>query len=89
MVKEVTPITGIKEEPPLTNEFRRFVRVFFSRGVVIFGLVIIIALISIAVFAPLLAPYDPIKPDLRATLQKPSSKHLLGTDALGRDTFYD
>lgn len=83
---EETTFTGINEAPPPTNEFRRFLRVFLSRGVVIFGLVVILALIGMALFAPFLAPYDPIKPDLRATLQQPSSKHLLGTDALGRDT---
>jgi peptide/nickel transport system permease protein len=39
-----------------------------------------------AVFAPLLAPYNPYEPNLTHALAKPSSEHLLGTDALGRDT---
>jgi len=38
-------------------------------------------------FAPLLAPYNPREPNTRERLQSPSSKHLLGTDQLGRDTF--
>ena len=41
----------------------------------------------VAVFAPAIAPYDPIKQDLTSTLLGPSGHHLLGTDQLGRDTF--
>lgn len=70
---------------PQISEFRRFRKVFLSRTVVGFGLIIIALLVFMAVFAPLLAPYDPYKPDLLNTLQAPSSKHLLGTDPLGRD----
>jgi len=44
-------------------------------------------LILTAVFGPLLAPEDPLKIDLRNTVQPPSSEHLLGTDTLGRDLF--
>ena len=39
----------------------------------------------VAIFAPLLAPYDPNAVDLGNTLAPPSSEHLLGTDASGRD----
>lgn len=39
----------------------------------------------VAIFAPLLAPYDPIATDLRAILKPPSMEHLLGTDNLGHD----
>lgn len=38
-----------------------------------------------AVFAPVLAPYDPDYVDLNNVLQGPGAGHLLGTDALGRD----
>ena len=38
-----------------------------------------------AVFAPLLAPYDPLSQDLASRLQPPSAEHWLGTDQLGRD----
>jgi peptide/nickel transport system permease protein len=61
-------------------------RVMFGRKLVIFGLVIILAFILVAIFAPLISPYDPYGQDLNATRQSPSSTHLLGTDALGRDT---
>lgn len=74
------------EAPPRVNEWRRFCRVFFARKLVILGLVVLFLLVFTAIFAPWLAPYDPYKPDMRSTLQQPSSKHLLGTDSLGRDT---
>ncbi len=74
-------------EPTLRiSEFRRFTRVFFSRGLVTFGLVIILLFIITAVFGPLFAPYSPVRGDLANVLQQPSSQHLLGTDYLGRDT---
>ena len=50
------------------------------------ALAILIAMIAAAVFAPLIAPYNPNAPDLMAALQGPSAAHPLGTDALGRDT---
>src|SRR5512143_3477495 len=67
------------------SEFRRVMRVFFGRRLAVFGLVIIVLLILTAIFAPFLAPYDPYKMDMVHTLDQPSSKHLLGTDSLGRD----
>jgi ABC-type dipeptide/oligopeptide/nickel transport system permease subunit len=51
-----------------------------------FGLIIIALLIIAAVFAPLLAPYDPYEQDLNSQLLQPSREHILGTDNLGRDT---
>lgn len=58
---------------------------FLANKLAVVGLAIIIFLILVAVLAPLLAPMDPLKQDLNATLQSPGGKHLLGTDALGRD----
>lgn len=55
------------------------------------GMLVLVAFFLIAVFAPLVAPYDPGMPDLRARLAPPSwtmdgtIAHLLGTDHLGRD----
>jgi peptide/nickel transport system permease protein len=67
------------------SEFKRFLRVMFSRWVVIFGTVVIIFTVLVAIFAPLLAPYDPNKISLREMIQSPSAKHILGTDEMGRD----
>lgn len=45
----------------------------------------LLLVILVAVFAPHLAPYDPFRPNLRATMQPPSAEHWFGTDDLGRD----
>jgi ABC-type dipeptide/oligopeptide/nickel transport system permease subunit len=71
---------------PHLGEFAYIKRVMLGRGVVIFGLVIILLLVISAVFAPWLAPYDPYDQHLDQALQQTSRDHLLGTDALGRDT---
>jgi peptide/nickel transport system permease protein len=81
-----TILNEFTEAPPRVNEFRRIIRVFLSRKLVLFGLVVILMTIIIAIFAPQLAPYNAFQLDLDHSLQKPSWQHLLGTDTLGRDT---
>jgi ABC-type dipeptide/oligopeptide/nickel transport system permease subunit len=77
----------LAELPPDVNEWRRFSRVFFGRKVVLFSSIVIFVIVVTAIVAPLIAPYDPYKAQLRDALQPPSLKHLLGTDPLGRDVF--
>ena len=48
-------------------------------------LVVVCILVFVALFAPLLAPYDPDFQTLTARLQAPNSTYLLGTDEYGRD----
>jgi peptide/nickel transport system permease protein len=45
----------------------------------------IVVIVSMALLAPWLAPYDPNDVDILASYEAPSVSHLLGTDALGRD----
>lgn len=47
---------------------------------------LVILVLLVAVFAPYLAPQDPMEGNMRNVLQTPSAEHLLGTDKLGRDT---
>ncbi|MCO5220811.1 MAG: ABC transporter permease [Thermomicrobiales bacterium] len=49
------------------------------------GLVIVLSLILIAIFAPILAPQDPLDGNLSASLVGPGGEYLLGTDKNGRD----
>lgn len=49
------------------------------------GLVVFLALVSMAIFAEWVAPYDPAAVHMRDRLQEPSAAHWLGTDELGRD----
>jgi peptide/nickel transport system permease protein len=51
----------------------------------IFGMLVVIALILVAAFADVLAPYSATDTNPNATFQLPSRNHLLGTDQLGRD----
>ena len=47
---------------------------------------LVIIIVLIAIFAPFLAPQDPLAGDMKNVLQTPSAEHWLGTDKLGRDT---
>jgi peptide/nickel transport system permease protein len=51
----------------------------------VLALGIIAAFAICAVFAPLIAPYDPLAQTLGSRLEPPSAEHWLGTDQLGRD----
>ena len=59
----------------------------FSRNrLAMLGLLIVLALVFVAIFANLLAPYSPTEGDLRTTrLLAPSLAHWMGTDDQGRD----
>lgn len=48
-------------------------------------LVLALCFIALAVFGPMLAPYDPTAINIAMRLSPPSVEFLLGTDALGRD----
>ena len=65
--------------------------VFNARTKMVCGLVVVVAMTVMAVFAPLLAPHEPNVQDLLDRLLPPAwsvngtTEHLLGTDAYGRD----
>src|SRR5262245_61023544 len=64
-----------------TDTLRRVVR---TRAAVVGG-VLVACFLIVAVLAPVVAPYDPLKGRLGERLQPPSGAHWLGTDELGRD----
>jgi len=53
----------------------------------IVGGAIVLAWLFLAAFAPIIAPFDPIKVNVIESLEPPNSTHWLGTDDLGRDVF--
>lgn len=55
-----------------------------NRGAVV-GLVIFCLFALVSLFAPVLAPYDPIEQHYQEAFQPPSARHWLGTDSFGRD----
>ncbi|TCS62182.1 D,D-dipeptide ABC transporter permease [Varunaivibrio sulfuroxidans] len=58
-----------------------------QRPLMTVGMAIILCVVTAAVFAPLIAHYDPYAINLRARLQPPGSAHWFGTDEVGRDIF--
>jgi ABC-type dipeptide/oligopeptide/nickel transport system permease subunit len=76
----------LQEVPPKQSEWKRIIGVFMRRKIAVVGLVIIVLIALTAIFAPLLAPYDPYNTDVVTRLTPPGSEHWLGTDAVGRDT---
>ena len=75
--------------PGVETRSRRqdFLRTFFSNRLAVFGTAIISIFILMAIFAPLIAPYDPLRQDLAGKFAPPSRAHLMGQDELGRDIF--
>ena len=57
----------------------------FSRKLVVFAAFLVLFFVFVAIFAPVLSPYDPNKTEKFDALLKPSAEHWLGTDKLGRD----
>jgi len=65
---------------------KRLVYLKFKRNrLAVVGSLVLSFLVVLAIFADYLAPYDPLKADLSDNLAPPSSRHILGTDELGRD----
>jgi peptide/nickel transport system permease protein len=60
---------------------------FLRNGLGVIGAMIILGLILVAIFAPLIAPFDPNAQDYNKILMQPDGEHLFGTDDLGRDIF--
>ena len=71
------------EDKEDTSQF--LLRRFFRNKMAVVGLFIFLFMIIIAIFAPLLAPYDHLQTDLSVSLQTPSTAHWFGTDEFGRD----
>ena len=65
----------------------KFWRYFKKNRLAVGGLIMVIVIFLIAIFATLLSPYDPGKTGVSLKLKPPSLHHYLGTDQLGRDVF--
>lgn len=89
MAAEVTKTDrsqSIKLSKTYLAEYRTTVFLNFLRKKLVFtGAVITLLLLLVAMFAPLLAPYDIYAIDVANKLKAPSASHCFGTDNLGRD----
>lgn len=63
----------------------RVFRVMFSRKIIVVCAILLLIMVLIAIFAPVIAPYNPNKDDLYNVLKGCSAEHWLGTDSNGRD----
>ncbi|WP_030178624.1 ABC transporter permease [Streptomyces sp. NRRL S-813] len=76
---------------PAAGSGLRVLRALLRNKLAVLALAVLVLLLTAALFAPLIAPYDPNAQNLLLRLQPPawqsrgSGAHLLGTDQLGRD----
>src|SRR5437879_10931961 len=69
----------------LESPARRALRRLFKRKGAVVGLVVIAIFVLLALFAPLISPYEPIATSWSLVRKPPSALHWFGTDELGRD----
>lgn len=62
-------------------------RQFMKNRLAVIGLLIVLSLVVVALLAPQIAPFDPLRTSLADRLQPLSRSHWFGTDDLGRDIF--
>lgn len=77
----VLPAVLPREATPARRALRRLVR---RRGAML-GLAIVVIFVLLALFAPWIAPYDPVATSWSAVRKPPSLQYLFGTDEIGRD----
>ncbi len=70
---------------PIRTPFQMFWREIRKHPGAIVGVIMLTIIILSAVFAHVISPYDPVKPDYSVRLQPPGGDHLFGTDTMGRD----
>jgi peptide/nickel transport system permease protein len=87
LARNQTPLHTVQEQTESASLWKEGWRRFRKNKIALAGLGIVVFFILLAIFAPLLAPYDFKEPNLAERLQPPSSEHFFGTDDFGRDIF--
>jgi peptide/nickel transport system permease protein len=82
-VETAAAIPGTASRSPSALLLRKL----FRRRLVLVGAVILALVALLAIFAPLITPYDPMALKILDRLQSPRASHWFGTDELGRDIF--
>ncbi len=84
------PVSVLDDVPalsPIAGRRRTVWRSLRRQPLALIGLALVTLFVTLALFAPWLAPHAPAALDLDHRLAHPSAAHLFGTDELGRDTF--
>jgi peptide/nickel transport system permease protein len=79
------PTLASPQSPKLISQRERALRTFTSNRTAVVGVVMILAIVFVAIAAPLLAPHDPLAQSVRDRLAPPSFDYPLGRDDKGRD----
>jgi len=82
-----TAVSAPKEAKKANSHRRVVLRRLYTNPQVLVGGGIMLMFVLIAIFASVIAPYDPLEQVMGRRLQGPSAAHLMGTDWLGRDLF--
>ncbi len=83
----VPQTAALPPPPPLAGRIWRGMGAFRRRSpMAAFWGVVSVAILLMAILAPVLAPYDPLQADFRAMGKEPYAAHVFGTDQIGRDT---
>ena len=70
-----------------SSMFKKNVRKFTRNKLAMIGLIVMLIILLMCVFAPVFTKYRPDQPDFSARVVPPCKDHIFGTDKLGRDVF--
>jgi peptide/nickel transport system permease protein len=85
MTDAVLAAPAVSARDELETPAQRALRRLFARKGAMAGLFVIVAFILLAIFAPLIVPYDPVATSWSLVRKPPAALHWFGTDDLGRD----
>lgn len=80
---EAAKVKPKKKQSPWVDVWRRYRK----NTAAMIGLAVMLVMVLSAIFANVIAPFDPIAQDLGNTFHPPGAQHLMGTDNFGRDIF--
>jgi peptide/nickel transport system permease protein len=80
------PAADIRQDAPTSSLLAELARFWRRNTLAALGGLVGVLIMAVALAAPLLAPYDPLKADFRRMSKPPDAQHVLGTDQVGRDT---
>lgn len=83
----MTNASAEKKKRKKKSQFVAILQRLSTNKLAMAGLIVMLILIIIAIFAPLIAPYSVTEQDYTYVLKGPNAQHLFGTDKMGRDIF--